>query len=113
MLVHCCFLTKSLLFLQINFTNEDWGARCCGESLLVQRGRESTQLTFLPSLWSEAVPSGYLKKKQHTKNSYKLSVCPFYFQCVSLSTSCPPLLSMVVLNNPVFISCQLVACSTS
>jgi hypothetical protein len=29
-----------------NFTNEDSGVRCWGESLLAQRGRESTQLTF-------------------------------------------------------------------
>ena len=41
---HSFHLTKSQLF---NFTNEDSGARCWGESLLAQRGRESTQLTFL------------------------------------------------------------------
>ena len=44
----------SLLFLKqkfqlFDFTNEDSGARCWGESLLAQRGRESTQLTFLLS----------------------------------------------------------------
>ena len=41
---HCCFWTE---FQSFNFTNEDSGARCWGESLLAQRGRESTQLTFL------------------------------------------------------------------
>jgi hypothetical protein len=30
-----------------NFTNEDLGTRCWGESLLAQRGRESFQPTFL------------------------------------------------------------------
>jgi hypothetical protein len=42
----------SLLFLKqkfqlFDFTNEDSGARSWGENLLAQRGRESTQLTFL------------------------------------------------------------------
>lgn len=31
----------------IRFTNEDSGARCCGESLLAQKVRGNTQLTFL------------------------------------------------------------------
>jgi hypothetical protein len=34
-------------FLPFNFASEDSGARCWDESLLAQRGRESTQLTFL------------------------------------------------------------------
>jgi hypothetical protein len=42
---NCCFKKqKSQLF---DFTNEDSGARGCDESLIPQRGRESTQLTFL------------------------------------------------------------------
>lgn len=41
---HLVFLTKSQLF---GVTIEDLGARCWGESLLAQRGTESTQLTFL------------------------------------------------------------------
>jgi hypothetical protein len=43
---------KKRMFLKQNpscstLANEDSGARCCGESLLAKRGRESTQLTFL------------------------------------------------------------------
>jgi hypothetical protein len=37
------FLTKAQSF---DFPNEDSGARCWGESLVAQRGRESTQVTF-------------------------------------------------------------------
>jgi|UPI0000F4B9FD hypothetical protein len=38
------FKTKSQM---LNLPNEDSRARHCGESLLAQRGRESTQLNFL------------------------------------------------------------------
>lgn len=38
-------LLKSHLF---DFNNKDSGARHCGESLLAQRGRESTYLANLP-----------------------------------------------------------------
>lgn len=40
-----CSLTA--VFKLMILTNEDLEARHCGKSLLVQRGRESTQLTFL------------------------------------------------------------------
>jgi hypothetical protein len=71
------FLTKSQTF---DFTNEDRGARCWGKSLQAQRGRKSTQLTFLLR---------HPKTKHSTsalsQNPLKPSAPPFYFLCVSLS----------------------------
>lgn len=48
---HIYFTTSQFYLIrtaqQKCFTNKDLGARYLGESLVAQRGRESTQLTFL------------------------------------------------------------------
>ena len=52
------FFKKSQM---LNIANKDLGARCWGENLLAQRGRESTQLTFLLSdvhAFSYKTPTG-------------------------------------------------------
>lgn len=106
---HLLILTKSQLF--DFFSNEDSRARCWGESLLAQRGRESTQLTFFPNLCprSNAPPSQQLKR-----NLFQI-VPPFLFLSFSLSVLWNPSypLCFFFLNNPMFTSGQLVACSAS
>jgi hypothetical protein len=64
----------------LHFTNEESGVRCWGESLLAQRARKSTQLTFL-SQYREEIPPLFA----FSKKPFKLNVPPFYFLCISLS----------------------------
>lgn len=63
-----------------HFTKEDSGARCWGESLLAQRGKESIQLTF--PLYQH--PGG---KKHAPPHFSMLSQVPFNSKSL-LSTSC-------------------------
>lgn len=62
------------------FTNKDLGAKCWGESLLAQKGRESTQLTFFLSLHSKSKFFSLLQERLH------LNVLPSA-SCVSLYLS--------------------------
>lgn len=55
----------------------------------------------------ESPLSHHLKEK-----TFKLNVPPFYFLCISLWLLDSLLLYFFFLNNSMFTSCQLVACST-
>jgi hypothetical protein len=101
----CCFLTKSQL---LNFTNEDSGARCWGESLLAQRGKESTQLPFL---LSQCLKRNYSFSMQSPKTLQ--TQCPFHLLPVCLSIHPPDSLLLCMPFPPVFTPCQLVGCSAS
>jgi hypothetical protein len=54
-----------------------WKARCYYESLLAQRGRESTHMTFLLSQCTKKRLSSML-----SQNPFKLNLSPFYFLCI-------------------------------
>lgn len=96
-------LTKPLLF---NFTNKNLRDRCCGESLLAHRDKDSNHLIFLFH-WCSIITcfQYYLKPK-----SFKLNVL-----------HCPSVLPLVILTfcyswffflySLMFTSFQLVACS--
>ena len=74
------FLRKPQSF---DFSNDDSGARCWGEGLLAQRGRESTQMTFLYR--SKRKRTSQKKVFLHAPSkTLKLNVPPFYFQCISI-----------------------------
>lgn len=82
-----------------DFPNGDSGARCYGECLLAQRGREPTQLTFP------------LKDK---------STSPFSQSLKSTSPECPCFLLSIYLSSWLSLTlffyvtiCQLVTCSAS
>jgi hypothetical protein len=116
-------------FNKINFPfiNKDSGVRCWGKSLLAQRSRESTQLTFLHSQ--------HPKRKFFSMVSqelFKLNGPPFHFLCVSLSGPLTssyslcfsfsfkifliryfPHLHFSLFFLFLFTPCQLVACSAS
>jgi hypothetical protein len=100
-----CFLTQSQLF---NFINEDSEARCWGEVLLTQRGRENTQLTVLLSqclTGNPVLPTCSKTFLQTQRPSLLLPGC--------LSSSPPDSLfySLWFFLNPMFTSCQLAVCS--
>lgn len=63
------FLTKAQL---LNFTNGDPGSGCWDESLLVQRGRESTQPTYPADIPDTMALSGKKKKTKKQTNKQKL-----------------------------------------
>lgn len=65
------------------FTNEDAGARSWGESMLVQRGRESIQLTFLLRWHHRGHPSP-LTMFQKKKKPPLLQMSLFFPQCFSI-----------------------------
>ena len=76
------------------------GARCWGESLLAQRGRESTVLTFLLSQHPKRERKPSLSTAP--QKPFKLNVSPFYSR-----VSLPVLLTS---SHSLWLSCLLVAC---
>lgn len=92
-------LTKSL---SLHFTNKDLGVRCWGETLLAQRGTESSWPTFLLCRHLRQSPLLHLLK-QNSSNWMSLPS----ISCASLlPTSYCPSLSVVS-------SSQVVVCSAS
>jgi hypothetical protein len=98
-------LTKSPLF---NFTNEDSGARCWGESLLAQRGRENFQLTFLLSNNPKEKESLLLCLVSKTPQTppHPLTSC-------DLSIRPPDVLLFLCSFFPMITPCHMADCSSS
>ena len=78
-----------------------------GWSLLAQRGRESTQLTFLLIGWARrnAPLSHHLQE-----NSFKLNIPPLYFLCVSPSRLLIPSYSLCFFSYVHFLSTGCLFC---
>ena len=102
------------------FTSEDSGARCWGKTLLERQRKHPADLPPQHTSHQESSLSYQLKKtktKQIKKQtSFKFNVSSsFYLLYPSpLSLSLPDyLLLYFFLNNSMFTSCQLVACSIS
>jgi hypothetical protein len=77
-----------------DFTNEDSGARCWGESQIAQRGRESTQLTFFLSWHSNQNALSQALSKNLLQTEWSSLLLPVHLSILSPNSL---LLSMVFL----------------